>query len=81
MDEQIDRLVTSLATNFKIHGKAWRKVRRDRVEKLLPDMDFEIVESVVETAITRGLVKPCHKNCDDGMIPAIRLSFQGRTGR
>jgi hypothetical protein len=78
MDDLFDKLLLDmLRANRRRHGKAWAKVRRDRIEKLFPEFVERpgVVEEIVEACLKEGAIKACFIQDGATLIPAVRLSF------
>jgi hypothetical protein len=75
MDTLVGKLAQLMTANRHRHEKAWEKVRVDRLHKLFPELEEAAdILALVQAAVKAGVVRECHKQCDDGLIPAVRLN-------
>lgn len=73
----IEDLLNVLARNRRWHGNSWKKVRRDRLHKLV---STGCVDQVVQIAVETGKLRLCQKEVElpgergTVLVEAVRLS-------
>lgn len=78
MSPDAEFLVALFQANRERHGPVWRKIRRDRVHKLLPHFeDHELAEMILSECIVHGRLMPCSvqtfNDREGSQHPAIKL--------
>jgi hypothetical protein len=75
MDVLVTELVSVLRKNRYRHGRAWRKVRVDRLGKCFA-WDREQFTLVLDEAMRRGLVTQEIRVMDDVVWPAVKVRLE-----
>jgi hypothetical protein len=75
MNEQVQELVDLLRWNRYHHGRAWRKVRVDRLGKCFPAWSAAEFAAVVEQAVALGAVTQEIRVVDGVEWPAIKVQL------
>jgi hypothetical protein len=78
MTPDAEFLVAIFQANRVKHGKVWRKIRRDRVCKLLTHLDeHDLIEAVISECIVHDKLEACRvqemTEHDSGQYPALKL--------
>lgn len=75
MEEQVQELVALLCKNRYRHGRAWRKVRVDRLGKCFPTWSSEQFAAVIDAAVSTGVVTKTIRVMDGIEYPAVKVKL------